>query len=89
MPSLTKQERDVRKRKAERRQTLISYVLLLPYLALMVMFAVFPVLYAFGLSFFDTFENVFWGLTNYREALNDYRLVPAIWNVTQYVLVRV
>ncbi|MCG7495040.1 carbohydrate ABC transporter permease [Thalassobius sp. Cn5-15] len=87
MPSLTKQERDVRKRKAARRQTLISYILLLPYLALMVMFAVFPVLYAFGLSFFDTFENVFWGLTNYREALNDYRLVPAIWNVTQYVLV--
>lgn len=87
MPSLTEQERDVRKRKAARRQTLVSYVLLLPYLALMVMFAVFPVLYAFGLSFFDTFENVFWGLTNYREALNDYRLVPAIWNVLQYVLV--
>lgn len=87
MPSLTETERETRKRRAARRQTWVSYALLLPYLALMVMFAVFPVLYAFGLSFFDTFENVFWGLTNYREALNDYRLVPAIWNVLQYVVI--
>ncbi len=65
----------------------MSYTLMLPYLGLIVMFAVFPVLYAFGLSFFDTFEMKFWGLTNYREALDDYRLLPAIWNVVQYVLV--
>lgn len=65
----------------------MSFVLLAPFLALMVMFAFFPVLYAFGLSFFDTIDNVFWGLTNYREAINDYRLVPAIWNVLQYVTV--
>ena len=65
----------------------MAYALLTPYLLLMIMFAVFPVLYAFGLSFFDTFDMVFWGLTNYKEALSDYRLVPAIWNVLQYVLV--
>lgn len=65
----------------------MAYALLSPFLALMVMFAIFPVLYAFGLSFFDTIDYVFWGFTNYREALSDYRLVPAIWNVLQYVLV--
>ena len=87
MPSLTKAERHSRKRRAMWRKNLVSYALLLPYLALMFMFAVFPVFYAFGLSFFDTFAMEFWGLTNYREAISDYRLVPAIWNVLSYVLV--
>ena len=51
------------------------------------MFAVFPVLYAFGLSFFDTIDHVFWGLTNYRAALDDYRLLPAIKNVLSFVTI--
>ena len=51
------------------------------------MFAVFPVLYAFGLSFFDTIDYVFWGLTNYRAALDDYRLLPAIKNVLSFVTI--
>ena len=87
MPSINHSERQARKRKTARRRVLVAYALLTPYLLLMIMFAVFPVLYAFGLSFFDTFDMVFWGLTNYKEALSDYRLVPAIWNVLQYVLV--
>lgn len=86
MTQLTKAERQARKRKQARRQTLVAYTLLSPFLVLLVMFAFFPVLYAFGLSFFDTIDNVFWGLTNYREALNDFRLFPAIWNVLQYVV---
>lgn len=87
MSQLTPSQRQARKRRQARKQTLVSYALLSPFLALMVMFAIFPVLYAFGLSFFDTIDYVFWGFTNYREALNDYRLVPSIWNVVQYVLV--
>ena len=87
MPSINHSERQARKRKTARRRVLVAYALLTPYLLLMIMFAVFPVLYAFGLSFFDTFDMVFWGLTNYKEALSDYRLVPAILNVLQYVLV--
>ena len=75
------------KRRKARKQTWVAYLLLAPFLCLMFMFAIFPVLYAFGLSFFDTIDYVFWGLTNYREALGDYRLVPAIMNVLQYVLV--
>ncbi|MDG2406278.1 MAG: hypothetical protein P8M25_15460, partial [Paracoccaceae bacterium] len=54
--------------RSRRRENFASFVLLLPYLILMMMFAVFPVLYAFGLSFFDTIDYVFWGLTNYRAA---------------------
>lgn len=87
MPSISSAERQKRRRKTARRRTVVAYALLAPYLVLMVMFAVFPVFYALGLSFFDTFDMVFWGLTNYKEALNDYRLVPAIWNVLQYVLI--
>ena len=75
MAKLTQAERLARKRKQARRQTLVAYALLSPFLMLLVMFAFFPVLYAFGLSFFDTIDNVFWGLTNYREALNDFRSV--------------
>ena len=87
MPSVSHSERQARKCKTARRRILVAYALLTPYLLLMIMFAVFPVLYALGLSFFDTFDMVFWGLTNYKEALSVYRLVPAIWNVLQYVLV--
>ena len=81
----TNKEQESRRRKQKRRQAVVSFVLLAPYLLLMVMFAVFPVIYAFGLSFFDTIDNVFWGLTNYREAINDYRLLTAIENVLKYV----
>ena len=60
---------DKTRARAERRKALreirMSYLFLLPYLILLVMFGVFPVAYAFGLSFFDTIEMVFWGLTNY------------------------
>ena len=87
MPSINHSDRQGRRRKTARRRILVAYALLTPYLLLMIMFAVFPVIYALGLSFFDTFDMVFWGLTNYKEALSDYRLVPAIWNVLQYVLV--
>lgn len=87
MPQLTTAERQQRRRQQLRKQALVSYALLAPFLVLMLMFAVFPVLYAFGLSFFDTIEYTFWGLTNYREALSDYRFLPAIGNVLQYVLV--
>lgn len=87
MTQNTASQRQHRKRQQARKQALVAYVLLSPFLCLMLMFAIFPVLYAFGLSFFDTVDYVFWGLTNYREVLNDYRLVPAIYNVLQYVLV--
>lgn len=87
MSSISTQQRQKLKRRSARRQTFVSYLLLSPYLILMLMFAVFPVFYALGLSFFDTFSNEFWGFTNYREALSDYRLLPAIGNVVTYVII--
>lgn len=87
MPHDLANDRMKLKRRAKRRRTSVAYFLMLPYLMLMLGFAVFPVFYALGLSFFDTFDMRFAGLFNYREALSDYRLVPAIWNVARYVLV--
>ena len=88
---MNKTTADLRKakglKKRNRRENFASFVFLLPYLILMLMFAVFPVIYAFGLSFIDTIDYVFWGFTNYREALSDYRLLPAIANVLSFVAI--
>lgn len=72
-------------RKRNWRASFAAYVFLAPYLVLMIMFAFFPVLYALGLSFYDSIEGVFWGLTNYRAALDDYRMLPAVKNVLSFV----
>lgn len=69
----------------QRRRSIARTVFLAPYLLLMIMFGVIPIFYAFGLSFFDTVDYVFWGWTNYVYALEDYRLVPAILNVLSFV----
>ncbi|MDP1731608.1 MAG: sugar ABC transporter permease [Devosia sp.] len=63
----------------------MSYLFMLPYLVLLFMFGVFPVLYAFGLSFFDTIDMVFWGLTNYEFAFNDFRVPKSAVNVLTFV----
>lgn len=67
------------------RETRMSYLFLLPYLILLVMFGVFPVAYAFGLSFFDTIEMLFWGLTNYDFVFADFRVPQAAVNVLTFV----
>lgn len=64
-----------------------AYLFLLPYLVLLCMFGVFPVIYAFGLSFIDTIDWVFWGFTNYREVLSDFRLGDSILNILTYVVI--
>jgi len=68
-------------RQIKRREILSAYLFLAPYLALLCMFGLFPVIYAFGLSFFDTIEGVFWGLTNYTSVLSDFRLPRSTVNV--------
>lgn len=74
------------KRRA-RSDTIFALVLAAPYLALLALFGVLPVIYAFGLSFFDTIENVFWGLTNYAAALQDFRLQASIINVLTFTII--
>ena len=67
---------DKTRARAERRKAFreirMSYLFLLPYLVLLIMFGVFPVAYAFGLSFFDTIEMVLKGFVNGKivRALN-------------------
>lgn len=72
-------------RRQGRRNTLMSYLFMLPYLALLFMFGIFPVTYALGLSFFDTIDMVFWGVTNYEFAFSDFRLPKSVTNVLTFV----
>jgi len=73
--------------RGRRRGILVSYLFLLPYLALLLMFGVLPVCYAFGLSFFDTIGGTFWWFTNYATAFADFRLSAAILNILAYVAI--
>jgi multiple sugar transport system permease protein len=72
------------KRKA-RRDTRMSYLLLAPYLILLLLFGIFPVAYAFGLSFVDTIEMQFYGLADYEFVFNDFRVPQAVINVVTFV----
>ena len=83
---LSKASRDLLVRQKKRRATLAAYLFLAPYAVLLVMFGIIPVTYAFGMSFFDTIEGTFWGLTNYRAAIDDYRLGASITNVLTFVV---
>ena len=73
-------------KRRRRKGTVTAYLFLAPYLVLLLMFGVIPVTYAFGLSFFDTIDGVFWGLTNYRIAIEDFRLAQSVINVITYVV---
>ncbi len=74
-------------RRRGRREALISYVFLVPYIILLLMFGVFPVFYAFGLSFFDTIGGTFWWFTNYGTAFADFRFSASVINVLTYVVI--
>jgi multiple sugar transport system permease protein len=76
-----------REARGRRRGILVSYLFLLPYLALLLMFGVLPVCYAFGLSFFDTIGGTFWWFTNYATAFADFRLSAAVLNILAYVVI--
>jgi multiple sugar transport system permease protein len=78
-------DRAKRARRKAVRDTRMSYLLLAPYLVLLAMFGIFPVGYAFGLSFFDTIEMVFWGLTNYQFVFDDFRVPASVVNVLAFV----
>jgi multiple sugar transport system permease protein len=73
-------------RRRKRREMLASYLFLAPYLVVLGMFGVFPVVYAFGLSFVDTIEGAFYGLANYLFVLNDFRLPRAALNVLNFTV---
>jgi multiple sugar transport system permease protein len=80
-------DRARKERQKARRDTRMSYLLLTPYIILLLMFGVFPVAYAFGLSFFDTIEMVFWGITNYQFVFDDFRVPASVVNVLTFVAI--
>lgn len=83
--SLSQADRITAMKRKKRRTTTAAFLFLAPYAVLLLMFGVIPVAYAFGMSFFDTIEGTFWGLTNYRAAIDDYRLLPSVLNVLSFV----
>jgi multiple sugar transport system permease protein len=80
-------DRARKEKQKARRDTRMSYLLLTPYIILLLMFGVFPVAYAFGLSFFDTIEMVFWGITNYQFVFDDFRVPASVVNVLTFVAI--
>lgn len=80
-------DRARKEKQKTRRDTRMSYLLLAPYLVLLLMFGLFPIAYAFGLSFFDTIEMVFWGFTNYQFVFADFRVPASVVNVLSFVAI--
>jgi len=71
----------------------VSYLLVLPYLILLLIFGVLPGIYALLISFADFREGTpqFFaaGLHNYSVALTDFRLVGSFINISKYLAISV
>ncbi len=78
-----------RRSKQRNGNALTSYLLVLPYAILLILFGVGPALYAIALSFSDPFSNTFRlnGLTNYFVVFSDFRFWPAFLNIFVYLIV--
>jgi multiple sugar transport system permease protein len=74
-------------RRQRRRVVRTAYLFLLPYLILLFMFGIFPVFYAFGLSFVDKIEMVWYGAENYAFVFNDFRVPRSTVNVLTFVAI--
>jgi len=77
-----------------RRDRRFGLLLMAPGLAVLLLVVAFPLVFSIYTSFFDftlispTFDD-FVGLENYREALDDEYLVPAIWTTFRFVVASV
>ena len=78
-----------RKRKQRNGGSLTSYLLVLPYAILLLLFGIGPAIYAIVLSFTDPFSTTFSfnGLTNYLVVFRDFRFWPAFLNIFVYLCV--
>ncbi|MCC5976020.1 MAG: sugar ABC transporter permease [Rubellimicrobium sp.] len=74
-------------RRQRRRGIVASYLFLTPYLVLLAMFGAFPIFYALGLSFTDTFEGEFGVLLNYEFVFSDFRVPRAVRNVATFAAI--
>jgi len=76
------------------RQRIAVYLLILPGMALFLIWTLYPMIYAFVMSFFDWNPNPaatspFAGLSNYAEAFSDPIFFQAFRNVVAYTVVTV
>ncbi|MBQ2244613.1 MAG: sugar ABC transporter permease [Oscillospiraceae bacterium] len=74
------------------RETVTSYLFLLPFLAFFVLFVVYPMFMCVYTSFFDATMNadsVFIGFNNYVELFRDEKFLNALWNTVIIVVVSV
>ena len=79
-------------RKLMMRETVTSYLFLLPFLAFFVLFVVYPMFMCVYTSFFDATMNadsVFIGFNNYVELFQDEKFLNALWNTVIIVVVSV
>lgn len=83
---MSQEERERAEKSARRRNTGYSYLFLLPYLILLAMFGAIPISYAFGLSFIDTIDYVFYGVSNYEFVFSDFRISRSLTNVVTFVV---
>lgn len=83
---MSEKDRERAQNRVRRHSIGYSYLFLAPYLVLLGMFGVFPIAYAFGLSFVDTFDKVFYGLSNYQFVFDDFRILRSLTNVLSFVV---
>ncbi len=77
----------------ERKQANWGWLFISPALVHLLVFAIFPIAYAFGLSLFHTrlvrTEKAFAGADNYTFALGEPSFLNALWNSAKYALLSV
>lgn len=66
------------------KQAHFGYISVSGYVALLLMFGIFPALYAVYLAF--TKNNQFVGIDNFARVFSDYRFMPAVINVSLYII---
>jgi multiple sugar transport system permease protein len=64
-----------------------GFLMFLPYLILLVMFAVVPIILAASVSMEKSLVNPNGGLGNYLFVLQDFRFLPAVINVSLFLLI--
>lgn len=62
-------------------------LMFLPYLVLLITFAVIPIILAISVSFETSLTNPNGGVGNYLFVLQDFRLLPAVLNVSLFLLI--
>jgi len=75
------------KSSSKRNAQLHGVLMVLPYLVLLAMWALYPLGLAFVTSFSPSRTTPFWGLGNYLFVLQDFRFLPAVINIAVFLAI--